>query len=210
MCQPYHDHGQWITTYDIVKKKKKMSLVHHDGFGKCSHECETIAYACEDVREHYEEELPEYLYAKMSTAKLQKKICKRFCKGYKKKPKMEDNWGDEEWQELAEDQRNMFRSFVMGELSKREQPKDEQQEYLQRYAEAYIDQQETEKQQKAAKRRYENKQRARKGLPPLPEEDEEEEGKADEEGEGQTNEETDANTEQESNAEDANTDKTDL
>ena len=176
MCQPYHDHGEWITTYDIVNKKnKKMELVYKDKFGRCSHECETIAFACEDIRVTFEEEIPEYLYSKISTAKLQQKVCKKACKKKKKKYKIEKDWGSEEFQEIAEDQKSMFRSFVMGELHKREQPKDDQQEYLERYAKAYIDQQETEKEQKAAKRRYENKMRARKGLPPLPEEDDENE-----------------------------------
>eukprot|EP01084_Bolivina_argentea_P215501 365868_1 len=95
----------------------------------------------------------------------------------KKKSKIKSDWGSEEFQEIADDQRQMFRSFVMGELHKREQPKDDQQDYLQRYAEAYIDQEETVKQQKEAKRRYDNKMRARKGLPPLPEEDEDEDNK---------------------------------
>merc|ERR1712154_445669 len=90
----------------------------------------------------------------------------------------------EEFEEIAEDQRSMFRSFVMGELHKREQAKDDQQDYLQRYAEAYIEQTETEKAQKAAKRRYDNKMRARKGLPPLPEEDEEENSEKNENGDG--------------------------
>eukprot|EP01084_Bolivina_argentea_P219542 372330_1 len=181
MCQPYHDHGEWITTYDIVRKKNGLSLQHHDVFGRCSHECETIAEACQAIIDEFEEELPEYLYSRISTAKLQQKICKKPCRKSKKrqkKIKMQSDWGSEEFEEIADDQKGMFRSFVMGELYKREQPEDEdkkQQDYLQRYAEAYIDQTETAKKQKEEKRRYENKKRARKGLPPLPEEDEESE-----------------------------------
>merc|ERR1719445_281721 len=33
LCQPYHDHGEWITTYDIVRKKKGLSLQHKEGAG---------------------------------------------------------------------------------------------------------------------------------------------------------------------------------
>jgi len=187
LCMPYHDDGQWITTYDIVKKGKGLSLVHRDVYGRCGRECETIAFSCDSIREHFEEEIPEYLYSKISTAKLQNKVCKKICKKgkKKKKPKIKE-FVDllEEFEEIAEDQRSMFRSFVMGELHKREQPKDDQQDYLQRYAEAYIEQTETEKAQKAAKRRYDNKMRARKGLPPLPEEDEEENAEKNENGDG--------------------------
>merc|ERR1712228_668555 len=183
-CQPYHDHGEWITTYDITKKSKKneLYLVNKDVFGRCSHECETIATCCQGLITEYEEELQEYLYSRISTAKLQNKICKQSCskKNNKKKKsryKFQSDWGSEVFQEIADDQKGIFRSFVMGQLHKREQPKskeDEEQDYLQRYAEAYIDQTETAKHFRAAKRRYDNKMRARKGLPPLPEEDEEE------------------------------------
>ena len=30
-CQPYHDHGEWITTYDITKKtKKRVKLLRNE------------------------------------------------------------------------------------------------------------------------------------------------------------------------------------
>eukprot|EP00485_Elphidium_margaritaceum_P001072 CAMPEP_0202694838 /NCGR_PEP_ID=MMETSP1385-20130828/8588_1 /ASSEMBLY_ACC=CAM_ASM_000861 /TAXON_ID=933848 /ORGANISM="Elphidium margaritaceum" /LENGTH=305 /DNA_ID=CAMNT_0049350749 /DNA_START=17 /DNA_END=934 /DNA_ORIENTATION=- len=177
-CQPYHDNGEWILMYDIAREKNKMVLANKNAFGRCGRECETIAFTCQHILDEYEEEIPEYLFRDLKIAKLQKNVCKNLCKPQKHKPPLEDEWGLEEFQKLEADQRQMFKQFVMGELHKREQPKDDQQDYLQRYAEAYVDQEATRKQQKAAKRRYENKMRAKKGLPPLPDDDEEEGGGA--------------------------------
>merc|ERR1719461_970740 len=117
-CQPYHDHGEWITNYDVVKKSKKdeLTLSHKDVFGKCSHECETIAEVCQALITEYEEELQEYLYSRISTAKLQNKICRKSCskKHVKKKKKrhpFQSDWGSEAFVEIADDQKGMFRSF---------------------------------------------------------------------------------------------------
>merc|ERR1712039_55870 len=126
-------------------KKDELTLSHKDVFGKCSHECETIAEVCQALITEYEEELQEYLYSRISTAKLQNKICRKSCskKHVKKKKKrhpFQSDWGSEAFVEIADDQKGMFRSFVMGQLHKLEQPKTEddlQQDYLQRYAEAY-------------------------------------------------------------------------
>eukprot|EP01084_Bolivina_argentea_P215502 365870_1 len=86
-CQPYHDHGDWITKLDIIKRGKTMKLIQKDVHGRCSHECETIAVACQQIIDRFTEEIPEYLYSKISTAKLQNKICKKACKKKKKKSK---------------------------------------------------------------------------------------------------------------------------
>ena len=179
LCQPYHDHGEWITTYDVVRKKKGLSLEHKEVFGRCSHECESIAFACAAIVEEFWEEIPEALFSKMSTAKLQSKICRRSCKEKKRRHKhaLQAEWGAEAFEEIAEDQKQMFRQFVGGELYKQEQKFNgemeedkRQQDALQRYAEAYVEAQETEKEHKAAKCRSterQNKKRADKGLPLL-------------------------------------------
>ena len=184
LCQPYHDDGEWISEYDIVRKGKTLKLDHQEVFGRCGRECESIAFACDAVLEEYWEEIPEYLYSKMSTAKLQNKVCKSMCRTKRKKRiKFDTEWGAEEFQEIAPDQKQMFRQFVAGELYKKEKryngeydEEKRQQDALQQYAEAYVDGQEAEKEHAAAKRRFENKKRARKGLPPLPEQEDEEEG----------------------------------
>lgn len=181
LCQPYHDHGEWITEYDIIKKKQTLKLQHQEVFGKCGRECESIAFACDAVLEEYWEEIPEYLYSEMSTGKLQNKVCKSMCKTKRKKrSKFMEEWGSEEFQELAEDQRQMFRQFVAGELHKQEKrfrgdydEEKRQQDALQEFAERHVFEKETKKKNAAAARRWENKKRKRQGLDPLPEIDEE-------------------------------------